>query len=103
MLSKRQRVHLRRLGRRLFQQRGHCPRKHGDCISLAEVSSEQKATITCNADVKTIERGLYLGMSVSIIRNDPVEPNLIIAVGDARYVIDRRIARQIMVRIVGRA
>ena len=38
-------------------------------------------------------------MRISVFRNEPDEPNLIIAVGDSRYVLDRRIAALIMVRV----
>ncbi len=56
--------------------------------------------MTCNNDIKTIERGLYHGKKVMSQRNEPGEPNIVVAVGDARYVLDRRIARMIRVRLV---
>ncbi len=56
--------------------------------------------VYCNDDIKTIERGLYLGVQVKVMRNDLTEPNLIVAVGDSRYVLDRRVAEHIRVRIV---
>jgi Fe2+ transport system protein FeoA len=55
--------------------------------------------IICNHNLKTIERGLYVGMQVSMFRNDHSEPNIIVAVGDARYVLDRRIAKEIRVKV----
>jgi Fe2+ transport system protein FeoA len=39
-----------------------------------------------------------MGMKISMFRNDENEPNVIVAVGDARYVLDRRIAMDIKVR-----
>ncbi|MDP2173886.1 MAG: FeoA domain-containing protein [Candidatus Cloacimonadaceae bacterium] len=40
-----------------------------------------------------------MGVSVSMLRNDPGQPNIVIAVGDARYVLDRRIADSVRVRV----
>jgi Fe2+ transport system protein FeoA len=77
-----------------------CPCAVGECLSLAQVPEGNKAIISCNKNLQTIERGLYLGMQISMFRNDTTEPNLIIAVGDARYVLDRRIAHEIRVKIV---
>ncbi|MDD4277097.1 MAG: FeoA domain-containing protein [Candidatus Cloacimonetes bacterium] len=34
-----------------------------------------------------------------MFRNDLDEPNVIVAVGDSRYVLDRRIAQNIRVRV----
>jgi len=49
--------------------------------------------------LKIIERGLYLGVLITMFRND-FENNVVVAVGDARYVIDRRIAGTIKVKVV---
>ncbi|MBW6514892.1 MAG: ferrous iron transport protein A [Candidatus Syntrophosphaera sp.] len=100
MLSHRNRVRLRRFGRRLINRPQRCQCLVGDCISLADLTPGREAVITCNTDIKTIERGLYSGKRVSAFRNDTDEPNIVIAVGDARYVMDRRVARQIRVRVV---
>jgi len=67
---------------------------------LADLPKGEKAVITCNKHLLIIERGLYLGMSLTMQRNDSDEPNVIVAVGDARYVLDRRIAAEIRVKIV---
>jgi hypothetical protein len=71
----------------------------GDCISLDKLPEDQNAIITCNHNLQTIERGLYLGSLITMSRNDLNEPNIIVAVGDARYVLDRRIAKEINVRV----
>ena len=99
MLTNRNRARLRGFGRKLFNVRHHCKRFDGDCLSLAEVPEHLKATIYCNGDISTIERGLYLGVSIQVLRNDLAEPNLIVAVGDARYVLDRRVANKTRARM----
>ncbi len=100
MLSKRNRVHMRRFGRRFFLRPRPCHCRSGDCINLAELSPGREAVVTCNNDLRTIERGLYHGRRVSAFRNESGEPNLVISVGDSRYVLDRRLAMLIKVRVV---
>ena len=82
--------------------RGKCRAGHdnlcstcGDC--LANVAEGNVVVIVCNNDHKTMERGIYTGVQVKVLRNETDEPNLVVAVGDARYVLDRRIAQRIKV------
>lgn len=75
----------------------HQSKHHKNCDTLAQAQADYTVTITCNNDHKTVERGLYTGVSVKVLRNEADEPNLIVAVGDARYVLDRRIAHKIKV------
>lgn len=78
------------------RRRNRC-RKDRPYEDLSQVAAETSVAIACNNDHKTVERGLYDGVQVKVLRNEADEPNLIIAVGDARYVLDRRIARRIKV------
>lgn len=66
---------------------------------MSDLSKGKSATVHCNGDLRTIERGIYLGAHITMFRNDPEEPNIIVAVGDSRYVLDRRIAKEIRVRV----
>jgi len=91
---------MRRFGRRFFLRPRPCHCRSGDCIGLDELAPGRDAVITCNNNVRTIERGLYHGRRVSAFRNEPGEPNLVIAVGDSRYVMDRRVAKLVRVRVV---
>lgn len=100
MLSDRHRARLRRIGRKLFMRPQACRCHRGDCVSLAELSEGKSAVITCNSDLATLERGLYHGMTITAFRNQPEEPNIVVAVGDARYVLDRRLALIIRVRLL---
>jgi Fe2+ transport system protein FeoA len=86
----------KRLGRGLGWHR-HSAKHHKPCENLAQALAESTVTITCNNDHKTVERGLYTGVTVKVLRNEADEPNLIVAVGDSRYVLDRRIAHRIKV------
>lgn len=98
MLSNRNRMRLRNFGRHFSGRRGMGLCQQGQCLNLDKLPEGADAYITCNRNIKTIERGLYMGMKISMFRNDENEPNVIVAVGDARYVLDRRIAMDIKVR-----
>lgn len=93
----------------LFRRHRHNPCGHSNCKAecrykdkpcevLTDAATDSEVCITCNDDHKTVERGLYRGVRIRLIRNETDEPNIIVAVGDARYVLDRRIARKIRVR-----
>ncbi|HOH46538.1 MAG TPA: FeoA family protein [Candidatus Cloacimonadota bacterium] len=98
MLSRRNQVRLRNFGRRMRGGRRVCRVCPGDCVSLSELPTGAKGRVLCNNDTKTIERGLYENSLVEVYRNEEGEPNLIVAVGDSRYVLDRRIASLIRVK-----
>lgn len=90
---------MRKWGRRFFQSRRVCKCQRGDCLPLSEIKEGVSGTVSCNNDLRTIERGIYVGAKVLIFRNELEEPNIIISVGDSRYVLDRRIAMNIRVRV----
>jgi Fe2+ transport system protein FeoA len=94
-----QRRRMGQWGRRFFGRKRRFECQMGDCLPMSELAEGTKATVYCNNDLRTIERGIYLGAKVTIFRNEIEEPNLIIAVGDSRYVLDRRIAQNIRVRV----
>ncbi|HNX36899.1 MAG TPA: FeoA family protein [Candidatus Cloacimonadota bacterium] len=93
------RQRLRQFGRHFIKRNTSCKLCAGDCLPLAELPSGTVATIQCNHDTKTIERGLYFGARLEVYRNESSEPNLIVAVSDSRYVLDRRIAKGIRVKV----
>ncbi|HOD59270.1 MAG TPA: FeoA family protein [Candidatus Syntrophosphaera sp.] len=82
-----------------FHNRHRHPINKGENIILNQLPEGESAIIVNNQNLKTIERGLYPGAQIFMLRNRHYEPNLVIAVGDARYVLDRRISKQITVII----
>jgi Fe2+ transport system protein FeoA len=72
----------------------------GESISLNLLEEGESAIIVNNPNLKTIERGLYAGAQVFMLRNKNYEPNLVVAVGDSRYILSRRISKQITVKII---
>ena len=100
MLSNRNRVRLRNFGRMFGGRRRACTNPLGTCLGLDLLREGTSAVITCNRHLPTLERGLVHGVQIEMFRNDISQPNVIIAVGDARYVLDRRIAREIRVKVL---
>ena len=99
MLSRRNRVRIRGWGRKFSGRKRHGVCKAGQCITLDQLPEGNSAIVIHNNNLKIIERGLYLGALITMFRND-FENNVVVAVGDARYVIDRRIAGTIKVKVV---
>lgn len=100
MLSPRNRKRLRNWGSRMLKRPQKCVLCPGTCVQLSDLPSGAQGTVQCNYDTRTIERGLYLGVPLEVYRNESSEPNLIVAVGDSRYVLDRRIAGSIRVKVL---
>jgi Fe2+ transport system protein FeoA len=67
--------------------------------ALADAPSGSRLQVTANADLKTMEMGLYPGALISLVHNNKSEHNLIVAVHDQRFVIPRETAEQIIVKI----
>lgn len=99
MLSRRNRVRIRGWGRKFSGRKRHGVCKAGQCITLDQLPEGNSAIVIHNNNLKIIERGLYIGALITMFRNN-FENNVVIAVGDARYVIDRRIAGTIKVKVV---
>ena len=64
-------------------------------LSEGKIDTEYK--VISNPKLKYIEMGLYHDSIVRIIKNNDCDRNLVIAVGDARYIISKNIAKTIMV------
>ncbi len=99
MVSRQNRVRIRSWGRKFSGRKRHGVYKAGQCITLDQLPEGNSAIVIHNNNLKIIERGLYIGALITMFRNN-FENNVVIAVGDARYVIDRRIAGTIKVKVV---
>jgi len=99
MLSRRNRVRIRGWSRKFSGRKRHGVCKAGQCIPLDQLPEGNSAIVIHNNNLKIIERGLYIGALITMFRNN-FENNVVVAVGDARYVIDRRIAGTIKVKVV---
>ena len=70
-----------------------------NCITLEQAPVNKKLTVRANSDIKTIEMGLYPGSILTLIHSEAKGHNIIVKIHDQRYVIPRKIAKQIYVRI----
>lgn len=80
-----------------FRRRMRHAKQHHNCqrATLNDVPENETAIILCNQHLKTVELGIHPGAEVMVLRNEEGEPNLVIAVGNARYILDRRVANRI--------
>lgn len=69
----------------------------GDSQSLDQAEEEKSYKILSNLHRKSFELGLYNGNQITVVRNNAYQRNLIIAVGESRYIISKGIARHILV------
>ena len=82
----------------LEQHVNGCRLDNDQTIPLVEGRLDKEYSILCNNIQKYIELGMYHGNTVKIIKNDHSDRNLIIAVGESRYILSKNIAQNIMVR-----
>lgn len=82
--------------KRCDQIQGICRRELGN-ISLAEAPVGQNFVIVCNPDRKTMEMGIYPGGTVMVQKNDPTDQNIVVAIGNSRFIIPRELAQRIRV------
>lgn len=66
--------------------------------NLAGLCERQTAVITANADRKSREMGLAPGAHVRMLRNRRLDHALVVALGDARFLVSRAIADAVTIR-----
>ena len=66
--------------------------------SLLSAEPGKKYAIMCNPDKKTMEMGLYVGALISVQKNDALDSNIVVGVGESRYIIPRELAEKILIR-----
>ncbi|MBN2460435.1 MAG: ferrous iron transport protein A [Candidatus Cloacimonetes bacterium] len=85
----------------LFKHHGHGRhhRQHPEHVfTLDDARIGERYLILHNPDRKTVEMGIFCGSIVTVQKNDPVDQNLIVAIGETRYIIPRDLAGKILVR-----
>jgi Fe2+ transport system protein FeoA len=66
--------------------------------NLLSAKLGKKYVIMCNPDKKTMEMGLYVGGLISVQKNVASDPNIVVGVGESRYIIPRELAEKILIR-----
>jgi Fe2+ transport system protein FeoA len=63
--------------------------------SLLDLKDGEAGVIRKNGDRKSTEMGLYPGARVAMFRNRKSERSVVIAAGDARFLVSRAIAQKV--------
>ena len=79
------------------EHRCTCPLGKQPPCPLSDCPEQARAHIITNPDRQTLELGIYPGAVVRVCKNHPGDPNLIVGVGDSRFILDRTLARKILV------
>ncbi|HHE37312.1 MAG TPA: ferrous iron transport protein A [Candidatus Cloacimonetes bacterium] len=84
-------------GLRRRHRHKHC-RHHGRNFNLNYGELGKKYVVISNPDKKTVEMGIFAGSMIEVQKNERSEPNIIVGVGESRYIIPRDLAEQILIR-----
>ncbi len=78
-----------------------CPVKDKlpELVSLDVCPENSICLIQCNPIKKTKEIGLNPGKTITIFKNEPSDPNIIIGVESTRYILAKSIAKEVLVLI----
>ncbi len=92
---------LRKMGRMMGHHGGgrHCGMMHHHCHrkQLDECAEDERVCIHRNPDRQTMEMGLHNGGLVIMLKNDPSDNNIVVGIGNSRFILSRRVARLIEV------
>ena len=64
---------------------------------LADTDPGISVRVFANSDIKTMEMGIYPGNIITVLHNDASERNIIVKIHDQRYIIPKKIAKDISV------
>jgi len=88
-------------GKRFRKRNRHrchkCPKERSK-INLNDAEENYNFIVLSNPDKKTMEMGIYKNSVIYVQRNDQNEPNIVVGVGESRYIIPRDIAKNIIVK-----
>ena len=75
-------------------------RHHGRlrCINLDEAAVGQRYRVIANPDKKTMEMGIYHSGVITVHKNEENNPNIVVGVGESRYIIPRELAKRILIK-----
>jgi Fe2+ transport system protein FeoA len=83
-------------GKNCNKHRRRC-RHTGQKFPLSNAETGSRHFIVLNPDKKTLEMGIYNGCVITIHKNEPADKNIVVGVGDSRYIIPRTTAEHILV------
>ena len=93
------RRHRKGMGNGLHKRHGQ--RENRGCrkgISLDNCEVGERYMVKCNSEKQLLEMGLHPGAVVTVHKNDKEDNNIVIAIGDSRFIVPRETAKQVIVR-----
>lgn len=72
--------------------------QHKNIKTLATTNEKEKLIVVGNSDKKTLNMGIFPGKTIHIVKNNPVEANIVVSLGEDRIVLSKKIANGILVR-----
>ncbi|MCD4829466.1 MAG: ferrous iron transport protein A [Candidatus Cloacimonetes bacterium] len=75
----------------------HCPVGKTPPCPLSDCPEKARVRVVSNPDRQTLELGIYPGSLVKVFKNHLGDPNLVVGIGDSRFILDRSLARNIKV------
>lgn len=85
-------------GRGMGHALGQGNYKHHSTMNLNEGELETNYYVVCNPDRKTMEMGIYNGSVITVQKNEQTDPNIVVGVGESRYIIPRILAKTILIK-----
>ena len=94
-------------GRRKGSAKGKCRggaghqhkcRCKGQKFSLSAAEVGERHCIVLNPDKKTVEMGIFNGSVITVHKNESTDQNIVVGVGNSRYIIPKTIAEQIIIQ-----
>lgn len=72
--------------------------KNREYLSLNQAELGKKYIIVCNPNRKTFEMGIFVGGVITVQKDDFTDNNIVVGVGNSRYIIPRELAEQILIQ-----
>lgn len=89
----------RKQGRGRHHRKGHSRRiAHALHMNLSQAEIGKKYLILFNPDIKTMEMGIYRGNLITVHKNEEGNPNIVVGVGETRYIIPCELAQRILIK-----
>lgn len=85
-------------GRRHGIGQGNGYKRHHHSLNLNEGELDKKYYVVCNPDRKTMEMGIYNGSAITVQKNEQTDPNIVVGVGESRYILPKTLAQTIIIK-----
>lgn len=83
---------------RLGKAGGRCHRGAPCRINLDKAEIGRRYLVIINPDKKTMEMGIYHSAVITVHKNEEGNPNIVVGVGESRYIIPRDLAKRIIIK-----